>query len=316
MATFKILPASNGTYSVAFVGVVALDDRIISISPVNADSGLPAYASQSAVASLKSGNRTNGVLVVTLKTGIHVFKPATAKGAHRSFEDCFCDSAAVVRFRDRGFAVAGLFGDGNVRAYSLPALKSIAQARINQVLDVKRFGDAIITPAGDVLGWTGPSEIALLNVWGTGQTLPKSNDRLYNPEAAIPPRPTISNLQWMSGTQYITPSDMDLLIGGPNRPPSKRMITEMREAERAAARAGRPPPSSGQGGPTRAQEEESYWAYMQRQMQERTEQLGLTGDSMDRLQENSSNWTNDVSKFVQKQKRQMVMGAIGSKFGL
>ena len=39
----------------------------------------------------------------------------------------------------------------------------------------------------------------------------RSLDQLLNPEAIIPPRPTISNLQWISGTQYITPSDMDLI---------------------------------------------------------------------------------------------------------
>lgn len=312
VATFKILPASNGTYSVAFVGVSSLDDRIISISPINAESGSPAYASQSAVGSLRSGNRINGVLVVTTATGVQVFKPAVAKGAHKSFDHFFCDSATVARFRDRGFALVGLFGDGFARAYSLPALKEIGQTKINHILDVKRFGGAVITSTGDIFGWTGPSEMALLNVWGTGETLPKSHDRLFNPQAAVPPRPTISNLQWISGTQYITPSDLDILIGGPDRPPSKRMIAEMREAEdahRAAVRAGRPPPAGPNGEP------EGYWAYMQRQVQERTERLGISGESMGRLEENSSGWAKDVRGFVNRQKRQMVMGAIGSKLG-
>ncbi len=105
---------------------------------------------------------------------------------------------------------------------------------------------------------------------------------------------------------------MDILIGGPDRPPSKRMIAEMREAEnaaRAAARSGRPPPPGPNG------EQEGYWAYMQRQVQERTERLGTTDENMNRLQDNSSGWADDVSKFVQKQKRQMVMGALGSKLG-
>ena len=155
--------------------------------------------------------------------------------------------------------------------------------------------------------------MALLNVWGTGQSIPIRRDCLFNPDAPVPPRPTISNLQWISGTQYITPSDMDVLIGGPDRPPSKRMIAELREAEgrqRAAARAGTRPVAGSQGA-----DDEGYWAYMQRQVQERTERLGIATDSMDRLEENSSGWADDVSKFVQKQKRQVVLGAIGSKFG-
>ncbi|ERF68720.1 hypothetical protein EPUS_07138 [Endocarpon pusillum Z07020] len=266
LETFKILPASNGTYSVAFAGVASLGDPIISISPINADSGFPAYATQSAVGSLKTGNRINGVLVVTTTTGVQVFKPASARGAHNCHNQ-------LQRPRRR------------------PSLKEIGSAKISHVLDVKRFREAIITPTGDILGWTGPSELALSSTSGA---------------------PAKAYLAWISGTQYITPSDMDILIGGPDRPPSKRMLTEMREAEsaaRAAARSGKPPPPGPNG------EQEGYWAYMQRQVQERTERLGLMDDQMGRLEETSSGWANDVGKFVQKQKRQMVLGAIGSKLG-
>lgn len=90
------------------------------------------------------------------------------------------------------------------------------------------------------------------------------------------------------------------------------MIAAMRDAEnaqRAAARSGRAPPPGPNG------EQEGYWAYTQRQVQERMERLGTMDDNMNRLEEQSSGWATDVSKFVQKQKRQMVMGAIGSKLG-
>lgn len=39
----------------------------------------------------------------------------------------------------------------------------------------------------------------------------RAKDVLLNPGLLIPPRPTISNIQWISGTQYVTPADMDLL---------------------------------------------------------------------------------------------------------
>jgi hypothetical protein len=76
---------------------------------------------------------------------------------------------------------------------------------------------------------------------------------------------------------------------------------------------------------------------MQRQVQERTERLGIMGDSMDRLEENSSSFAEDVNKFVKTQKKRAVLGgrfcdthpfhllvpksaddslALGSKFGL
>lgn len=96
-------------------------------------------------------------------------------------------------------------------------------------------------------------------------------------------------------------------VSGPDRAPSKRMLAQMRQDERElrkAIREGRAPPD----GTAAGGNEEGYWAYMQRQVQERTERLGIVGDSMDRLEENSSNWANDVSKFVQTQKRKAVMG--------
>jgi hypothetical protein len=39
----------------------------------------------------------------------------------------------------------------------------------------------------------------------------RTRDMLLNPELLIPPRPTISNMQWISGTQHVTVADMDLL---------------------------------------------------------------------------------------------------------
>lgn len=38
-----------------------------------------------------------------------------------------------------------------------------------------------------------------------------SQDRLFDPEKVLPARPTITNIQWISGTQYVSPADMDIL---------------------------------------------------------------------------------------------------------
>jgi syntaxin-binding protein 5 len=43
------------------------------------------------------------------------------------------------------------------------------------------------------------------------QNSDRAKDVLLNPDLLIPPRPTISNIQWISGTQHVTPADMDLL---------------------------------------------------------------------------------------------------------
>ncbi|KAI9799011.1 MAG: hypothetical protein M1825_004907 [Sarcosagium campestre] len=317
LATFKLLPSANGGFSVQFVGSTSLEARVVTIAPMNADNGTSAFATQAAVGGLRNGLKVNGVLVAVTETGARIFRPAAAKGAYKSWDDYFCYSAAKVNFESRGHVLVGLFGDGYARAYSLPALKEINHARLIDVLDVKRLREAIITSSGDILGWTGPSEMAILNVWGNGQPLPKSNDTLFNVEAIVPARPTISNFQWISGTQYVSPADMDILIGGPDRPMSRRMIEQARVDEQQRQSDGRPSASASASGSGSAQggQDEGYWAYMQRQLNERTEKLGIVGDSMDRVQENSSGWASDVNKYVNQQKRKAVMGAIGGKFG-
>lgn len=213
LATFKILPDANGRHSVSFVGAASLDDRIIKICPIHAESGRPAYALPSFVAGLRTGTRVNGVLVAVTASGAHIFKPATHKGAHKTWDSYLCDAATVARYQDLGYCLLGLFGDGFLRGFSLPALKEIGSVRVDHVLDVRRFSEAAITGTGDVFGWKGPAEMALLNVFGTGVEVGEGlrRDVLWNPELLIPQRPTISNLQWISGTQYVTPADMDLL---------------------------------------------------------------------------------------------------------
>ena len=64
-----------------------------------------------------------------------------------------------------------------------------------------------------------------------------------------------------------------------------------------------------QQGPSRTNtNEEGYFAYMQRQMQERTQNLSLAGDNIDRLEESSSGFAKDVNKYVQNQKKKAVLG--------
>lgn len=168
LATFKLLPESSGQYSVKFMGSCLLDDRLVSICPLHAESGRPAYASQAAVAGLRNGAKVNGVLLVATASGARLFRPANHKGAHKTWDHFLCDAAGVVRYEDLGYALLGLYGDGNARAYSIPALKEIGCVKVSDVLDLRRFSEAIITNTGDIFGWKGPAEMALINVFGTG----------------------------------------------------------------------------------------------------------------------------------------------------
>lgn len=171
VATFKVLPASNGTYTASFAGFSTVDDKVINIIPIDAESGGHALATPSAVGGLRNGMKINGVVIAVTVSGCRIFKPPTAKGAHKTWDDYLCDSAAVVKSEGRGYSLVGLFGDGNARAFSIPGLRDIGCSKINHIVDMRRLSEACITPTGSVMTWVGPSEIGLFNVWGTGKTL-------------------------------------------------------------------------------------------------------------------------------------------------
>lgn len=171
VATFKILPASNGTYTASYAGVSAIEDKVITIIPIDADTGADASATPNAVGGLRNGMKINGVLIAVTTAGCRIFKPPTAKGAHKSWDDYLCDSAAVVKLEGRGYSLVGLFGDGNARAFAIPSLRDLGVADISHIADMRRLPEACITPTGSVMAWVGPSEIGLFNVWGSGRGL-------------------------------------------------------------------------------------------------------------------------------------------------
>ena len=170
LATFKILPTSGGTYTAAFAGSALLDDKVINIIPVDAEAGGLALATPNAVGGLRHGSKINGVVIGVTVSGCRMFKPATSKGAHKSWDDIMCDSAAVVKTEGpaSGYSLVGLFGDGRARAFSIPALKEIGCTDIGHIADMRRLSESVISPTGTIMAWTGPSEVAVFSVWGSG----------------------------------------------------------------------------------------------------------------------------------------------------
>lgn len=64
VATFKILPQQNGGYTAQLAGVTSCSDKVISITPIVAETGKPASATGPIVAALRNGQQTHGALVV------------------------------------------------------------------------------------------------------------------------------------------------------------------------------------------------------------------------------------------------------------
>lgn len=163
------------------------------------------------------------------------------------------------------------------------------------------------------MGWSGEHELMLTYLFGRGTVLddPKTpQDVLYNPNTPPPPRPTISNLQWLTGAQYISTTDLDLLIGGPDRPMSAKQQMQIRQeaaqAKQQERGAGAASAAGAAGG--------GVFANMGKALQERTEALSFAGDSLDKLGDTSAKFADDVDKFVKQQKRKMLLGGVMGKF--
>jgi syntaxin-binding protein 5 len=171
VVTLKVLPDGAGRYSVQPAGVFAVEDRVIRICPMHIETGHPAFATQAAVAGLRNGTRVNGTLLVVTRSGARIFKPPTGKGASKSWDKVICQAAGVSHCEDKGYALVVLNSDGFACAYSIPALREIASVRMAKYIDPVRYNDAIVSPSGDILGWTGPAEAALINVFGKGLVL-------------------------------------------------------------------------------------------------------------------------------------------------
>ena len=98
-------------------------------------------------------------------------------------------------------------------------------------------------------------------------------------------------------------------VGGPDRPPSKRMIEQMRLEEQEMRQNAREERRQQHAQASQNNQGRYYWDDLQHNMQERTERLGITGESMNRLEENSSNFVDDVNKFISTQKRKATLGS-------
>lgn len=302
-----------------YAGSNQLDESpILSLTPLNSDSGRRSWATPQAVASLREGIKTPGVVLAVSRNEARIFKPPQARGAHKSWSDeSSCHAACVTELEGYGICLTLVIDPGNVVSYSLPGLKLIGvQLSLCQVFDKERMAASRVLESGHILGWTGEHEIGLLYQWGKGvqpDTATTPSDTLYNPDTPPLPRPTISNLQWLAGTQHVSIADLDLLIGSPDRPMSKKQQQALRtaaSAEREAARqraTGTEGSSSGGGG-------EGVFANMARNMRERTEKLTFTTDTMERLEESSASFAEDVSKFVSQQKRKALLGGITGKW--
>jgi len=158
----------------------------------------------------------------------------------------------------------------------------------------------------------------MYTVRGTGVSMSDMpGDLLYDALKQVPPRPTISNLQWIMGTQYLAANDLDLLsislrfylivVGGPDRPLSKEQFAQQYAQDRQRALADR---AAQRGDAQEGAASQGIFAQMGQSLSERTAKLGGISETFGQLEEASANWYNNIAKTAEKEKRKALLGSL------
>lgn len=248
--TFRIVPLPSGGFQVDFadktIGLIYRNSQeeenpgIEAIIPINASTGELAVASLEMFQRLSQGVNVPGFIVVTCKKDIRILKTGKQKLAHKVVDEANLASL-VIKFRDRGVAVASLTKNGFLKLFSIPALSDIADIKLpldlfkkmKKSIDADLSWGSIILPDGQIVFKMNTTEVIELITYDEGMRANKPqkdkvSDLLFNENAIIPPRPAAGALLWAKGqTTYVSNKDLTLLIAGPNRKPAKHFESNL-----------------------------------------------------------------------------------------
>lgn len=245
---FKIIPQGNGGFGVVFADksanlnyrVLGNEDpstsKIDQIIPLNANNGESTVASLAMFQRLSTGIVIPGFIVVGSNRDIRVIKPPKAKLSHKVIDDS-CLRCGVIKVKTKGVVLASLVKTGYIKFSSLPSLTDITDIKlpkdiyekVKQALESGAAYDSEILANGEIFVKLSDSELVSISASLNESKIKKSSgsktpttDLLFNETAIIPPRPTVSAMQWAKGnSKYINLEDLTFLIAGPNRKPAK-----------------------------------------------------------------------------------------------
>jgi len=167
-------------------------------------------------------------------------------------------------------------------------------------------------------------ECSLFTMWGRGLKMSDiPADALYDAVKSVPARPTISNLQWIMGTQYIRVDDLNLLsklhlshiaymlVGGPDRPLSKTQAAQQYAQDRQRVLADRAVKRSNTASSQdSASSSQGIFAQMQQSLSERGVRLDGIQEQFSQLGEASQEWYESLGKTVESQKRKYLPSSL------
>ena len=224
LISHALVPTKTGGYAVRFDTSTsyASEGGVVAVMPIRAKDGASVIATPLALAGLRDGIMTEAATIVVQERGIRILGGVTNKLEKAEIKDRTIVRAELVA-RESGIALVVVADNRRITAWSIPEIQRIGEVVLPNYVVAKRFlhahyeanhrlHETVVTPDGDLFCWTDKRECSLFTLWGRGLKMSDiPADALYDAVKSVPARPTISNLQWIMGTQYIRVDDLNLL---------------------------------------------------------------------------------------------------------
>lgn len=342
---FKILPQPSGGFAVVFADkTIGLnyktdndeDSGIKHIIPISIKLQF-ATPSLDVFSKLSQGILIPGYIIIASDRDVRVLKPPKQKLSHKVIDNTCC-SIGVMNVQNRGIILVSLVNTGFVKLSTLPALSDITDIRLPKEIvskykgsmNLKYSSKSNIIYTGELVVRTGKSEYVNLALTINDHKLRKADkpkdttDLLFNTNAIIPPRPTVSAMQWAKGQTGIMSSvDLANLLVGPNRKPSKNPESQL--AHNISPEANPNAGYGGYGGNTTTDDDRGYKQPVRKNTAPGRMDFGSRGFlrslqlGVESVEESFNGYANTMSETmtdsVEAQKKEMYGAAFKNKFG-
>lgn len=236
-------------------------------------------------------------------------------------------SAKLLTTSDLDGVILGVGIEPNViELFSVPDLQPI---RALSFASEQRLSSPHLQSNGDIIFMEDTNNLVLFNVFGHGgkeadQPTAALFDALKQPASK---RPTISSWAWVTGTQYVRASDLDLLLSGGERPLSKRVLERLAADERQRILIERSTASRDKVANRAAQQSlrnakgndrdtgRNTFGTMQAYGEERGERVSQVNELYENMSKASGEWLSEIDKLASNAKKTAGKAALKSFLG-
>ncbi|KTW31251.1 uncharacterized protein T551_01323 [Pneumocystis jirovecii RU7] len=228
---YSIYFMSKNEFNIKYLGEFLFEnDSIINILSIHRNTLKPYIIYPNIFKDLKSNSVLENLILVVTKNSLKMFDSCFVEISRYLYgKSIQCVSANNIYREEIDPAVACVLNDKRVLLISLSNLSLITSINLPSSFSDK-LNKSIVTLAANIYLWVNETELSLFYLLGNGVRINEfSSGVLYDDLKKVPQRPTISTWEWIIGTNYITIAELDLLIGGSNRPLPKKLLNSLAE---------------------------------------------------------------------------------------